>query len=269
MRGTKIESYVVLDSNVELMRHRHASALAPALLAAGLQTAAAEPPTLTLDLEAGAAWQRRNDARIENEPPNTRFSLADLTGSGPYPAGRAALTWQFAEKHALRVLIAPLGLEETGRFEEPVVFRGRTFDPGEPTEATYRFDSYRVTWLYTLRDTEAWTWRAGAALKIRDAEIALRQDGETTRKTNTGVVPLLALQGAWRFAPRWSALLDFEGAAAPQGRAIDLALELSRAIDEHWSVAGGYRLLDGGADNDELLTFARFDYAVLSVQYRW
>lgn len=233
--------------------------------------AAAQPPSSawSLELEGGAAWQRRNDARIENEPPNTRFSLADLTGSGPYPAGRLALTWQPSAKHGVRVLVAPLGLEETGRFDAPVVFRGRSFAADVPTQATYRFDSYRLTYLYTLRDGEQWHWRVGAALKVRDAEIALRQDGATTRKTNTGVVPLLALHGAWRFAPQWRALLDFEGAAAPQGRAIDLALKLSYDLGDRWSVAGGYRLLDGGADNDELLTFARFDYAVLSLQYRW
>jgi len=43
---------------------------------------------------------------------------------------------------------------------------------------------------------------------------------------NTGVVPLLALEGQWRFAPGWCGLLDFEGLAAPQGRAIDAALKI-------------------------------------------
>jgi hypothetical protein len=48
-------------------------------------------------------------------------------------------------------------------------------------------------------------------------------------RKNTGVVPLLALEGQWRFAPGWYGLLDFEGLAAPQGRAIDVALKLGRA----------------------------------------
>jgi hypothetical protein len=57
--------------------------------------------------------------------------------------------------------------------------------------------------------------------------------------------------------------------ATGQGRAFDVALKLQRNLGDHWSLAGGYRLLDGGADNDELYTFARFNYAVLSLQYRW
>jgi hypothetical protein len=57
--------------------------------------------------------------------------------------------------------------------------------------------------------------------------------------------------------------------AAGQGRAFDVALKLQRNLEDHWSLAGGYRLLDGGAEKDELYTFARFNYAVLSLQYRW
>ena len=53
------------------------------------------------------------------------------------------------------------------------------------------------------------------------------------------------------------------------GRAFDIALKLQRKLGDHWSLAGAYRLLDGGADNEALYTFARFDYAVLSLQYRW
>ena len=86
---------------------------------------------------------------------------------------------------------------------------------------------------------------------------------------NTGVVPLLALEGEWRFAPGWSGLLDFEGLAAPQGRAIDAALKLAYDATPNITVAGGYRILDGGADNDDLYTFARFDSAVLGLTWRF
>ena len=82
-------------------------------------------------------------------------------------------------------------------------------------------------------------------------------------------MPLLALEGVWRFAPRWSGLLDFEGLAAPQGRAIDTALKVVYDLTPRISLAGGYRILDGGADNDELYTFARFDQAVLSLTWRF
>ena len=62
-------------------------------------------------------------------------------------------------------------------------------------------------------------------------------------------------------------LPDFEGLAAPQGRAIDVALKLGYDVTPNISVAGGYRILDGGADNDDLYTFARFDSAVLGLTW--
>jgi hypothetical protein len=118
-------------------------------------------------------------------------------------------------------------------------------------------------------ERERWSWSGGATLNIRDAEIRLQQGTLTRVEENTGVVPLLALEGQWRFAPGWHALLDFEGLAAPQGRAIDAALKLGYDVTPNITIAGGYRILDGGADNDDLYTFARFDSAVLGLTWRF
>jgi hypothetical protein len=223
-------------------------------------------PAITLEL--GAAWQLRNTAQVSNEPPNTRFSIEKLTGDGPYPAGRLVFDWPIAEKHRLRFIYAPLEVDESGTTTEPIVFRGTTFAPG-PITVTYRFDSYRASYRYVFHDSERWTWSAGATLNVRDAEIRLKQGALSRAKTNTGLVPLLALEGVWRFAPRWSGLLDFEGLAAPQGRAIDTALKVVYDVSPRISLAGGYRILDGGADNDELYTFARFDQAVLALTWKF
>jgi len=225
-----------------------------------------EAPALTV--EVGAAWQLRNTAQVSNEPPNTRFSIEKLTGDGPYPAGRLVFDWPLAEKHRLRFIYAPLEVDEAGTTTEPIVFRGTTFDPG-PINVTYRFDSYRASYRYVFHDSERWTWSAGATLNVRDAEIRLKQGSLARAKTNTGLVPLLALEGVWRFAPRWSGLLDFEGLAAPQGRAIDTALKVVYDLTPRISLAGGYRILDGGADNDDLYTFARFDSALLGLTWSW
>lgn len=243
-----------------------------AALAALVPTAApaAErvPPSPALTVELGAAWQLRNTVQISNEPPNTRFKIDDLTGDGPFPAGRVVLDWPLNEKHRLRFLIAPLAIDETGTASQSIVFQDATFTPG-PIEVEYRFDSYRASYRYVFYERERWTWSGGGTLNIRDAEIRLKQGALTRVKKNTGVVPLLALEGQWRFAPNWYGLLDFEGLAAPQGRAIDAALKLGCDVTPNITVAGGYRILDGGADNDELYTFARFDSAVLGLTWRF
>jgi hypothetical protein len=226
----------------------------------------APKPSLTLEL--GATWQLRNTVQIPNEPPNTRFQLDALTGEGPYPAGRVMLDWPLGDKHHLRFIIAPLRVEETGTTSEPIVFQDTTFAAGE-VRATYRFDSYRATYRYVFHDSANWTWSGGATLNIRDAEIGLQQGDLRRTKSNTGLVPLLALYGEWRFAPGWSGVLDFEGLGASQGRAIDAALKVGYDVTPSVNLSAGYRFLDGGADNDELYTFARFDSAVMSVAWRF
>ena len=225
-------------------------------------------PKPSLTLELGATWQLRNTVQIPNELPNTRFGLDDLTGEGPYPAGRVMLDWPLGDRHHLRFIIAPLGIEETGTSGEPIVFQDTTFGAGE-IRATYRFDSYRATYRYVFHDSANWTWSGGATLNVRDAEIRLQQGDLRRTKSNTGLVPLLALYGEWRFAPGWSGVFDFEGLGAPQGRAIDAALKVGYDVTPTVSLSAGYRFLDGGADNDELYTFARFDSAVMSVTWRF
>jgi hypothetical protein len=46
----------------------------------------------TVDAEAGAVWQSRNDVQIPGTT-GTRFDLTDVTGSGPWPAGRLTFDW--------------------------------------------------------------------------------------------------------------------------------------------------------------------------------
>jgi hypothetical protein len=226
------------------------------------------PRSPALTVELAAAWQLRTTAQVSNEPPNTRFKIDDLTGDGPFPAGRVVLDWPLSERHRLRFLIAPLEIDETGTASQPIVFQDTAFVPG-PITVKYRFDSYRASYRYVFYDDERWTLSGGATLNIRDAEIRLQQGTLKRVEKNTGVVPLLAFEGQWRFAPGWFGVLDFEGLAAPQGRAIDAALKLGYDITPSITVTGGYRFLDGGADNDDLYTFARFDSAVLGLTWRF
>ena len=243
-----------------------AAALFVFALAPATPAVAADREAPSLAFEAVSAWQRRNDVQIPNEPPNTRFALDDVTGNGPFYGGRVALDWPLSERQRLRFLVAPLRVDEDGALPAPVVFQDTPFAAG-PASAKYRFDSYRVSWRYRFHDGAEWTWDVGATLNVRDAEVRLTQGSVSRRRTDTGFVPLLALEGQWRFAPRWRGVFDFEGLAAPQGRAFDVALKLDYAVTPRLSVNAGYRLLDGGADNDDLYTFARFDQAVVGVTW--
>lgn len=231
--------------------------------------AADVPARWLLELELGPAWQSRNDVQIPNNESGSRYSLEELVGSGPWFTGRLYATWNINRRHGLRLLLAPLSYTESGVFDDPVRFAGAEYRPGEPVEATYRFNSWRITWRYQLKDGERWRLWLGATAKVRDAEIALRQGDTSSRDTDVGFVPLFYLGTELRLAERWQLIFDLDALAGGPGRAVDLALKLGYDISPSWSVTAGYRTVEGGADTDDVYSFAWLHYAVASAIYRF
>jgi hypothetical protein len=227
--------------------------------------ARSQAPSLIVELEGGPAWQSRNDVEIPNDGSATRFSLIDLLGNGHWPAGRIYVTWNVAERHGIRALLAPLSVTETGVAAEDIRFAGAMYSAGGETTATYTFNSYRLSYRYRLVDGERFTGWIGATAKIRDALVELEQNGTTSRKTDVGFVPLLHLAGDLQFAPRWHLSLDADALAGGPGRAIDAALKIGYDLGEEWSLSAGYRTVEGGADVTEVYNFTWLHYAVLSV----
>ncbi|HSG90506.1 MAG TPA: hypothetical protein VLA56_14920 [Pseudomonadales bacterium] len=255
---------IATDSLVEDLTRRIALAL---VLCLPLAATAAEPG-FELEAQTGALWFSRNDVRIPGDG-GTRFDMLDLTGTGPDPFLRLEGTWQFAERHAVRLAWAPVRAEGRGQFDRPVDFDGATFAAGTDVRGDYQFDTWRLTYRWTFHESERWEWGVGATLLVRDARIALSQGATSASDSDLGLVPLLHVRGAWHLDDRYSVVLDIDGAAAPQGRAVDAALLLRRQWPSGWYLSGGYRTLEGGADNDEVYTFAWQHYAVLGAGYRF
>lgn len=233
----------------------------------GTENAATTP--LVAELEAGPVWQTRNDVRIPNDRSASRFSLIDLQGNGPWRTGRLYVTWSINDRHSLRALAAPLSFSEIGRPSSQIAFNGATFGVDTPTEATYKFNSYRLTYAYRIHDGPRWTWWFGLTAKIRDAKVELHQGNTSSTKTDLGFVPLLHARGLYRLSERWRLALDVDALAGGPGRAEDAALKLVRDFDDHWSVSAGYRMLEGGADVKKVYAFAWLHYAVASLSYRY
>ncbi|WP_111655752.1 hypothetical protein [Isoalcanivorax indicus] len=214
----------------------------------------------TLSLEGGAGWQARNNVQVPNDSSGDRFALDDITGSGPQPFFRAALARDITPQHGVRVVYAPLRVNERGTLNDTVQFAGTTFTPGA-VRARYQFDAHRVTYRYTLRHTARGRLQLGGTLLVRDAEIRLNQGSNQGRDTNVGLVPLVHAAGHYQLTPDWRLAFDADALAAPQGRALDLGLRAEyRLRDDLWLHAG-YRTLEGGADNDDVYTFAWFNFA--------
>tara|TARA_R110000823_G_scaffold47903_20_gene122047 strand:+ start:22323 stop:22736 length:414 start_codon:yes stop_codon:yes gene_type:complete len=136
-------------------------------------------------------------------------------------------------------------------------------------KAEYTFNSWRLGYRYHWFARKQWDFWVGGTLKIRDAEIKLTQGETTSSDDDLGLVPLLYLGGEYRFDNRWSLSADVDGLAGGSGRAIDLGVRLNYAVDEQWKVGLGYRTLEGGADTDDVYSFAWFNSLVLSADYRF
>lgn len=238
------------------------------LLMSVLTTGFARAGDLSLEAESGAVWFSKNDTRIPGDT-GTKIDLLDLTGTGLDAYVRVAATYAFNDKHTLRLTLAPIETEGTGTLEQETTFKDDVFDPGIPTKATYRFNTYRLTYRWTFHDSERWTWGVGAAALVRDAEIALEQGDKRQSRDDLGLVPLLHLYGEYTWTDDLDLILDVEGLGSPQGRAIDLALKARYAFDEHWYASAGYRTLEGGSDNDDVYTFAWLHFALVEVGYRF
>jgi len=223
-------------------------------------------PSFMFELEGGAIWQSRNDVQIPNDATGNRFSLVDVIGKGNWPAARIYATWNISETHGLRLLFAPLSVTETSELGEPVDFAGGSFISGIPTEATYKFNSWRLSYRYRFHAGVRWQWWIGFTAKIRDAKIRLDQGAEVAEKTDIGFVPLLHLAGTWHITSHWTAEFDIDALAGGPGRAEDASLKLRYHLNERWSIACGYRTVEGGADVEEVYNFAWLHYAIVTAR---
>ena len=166
------------------------------------------------EIESGPVWQSRNDVRIPNDT-GTEFSLRGIQGSGPFAAARIYFDYAFLPKHELRLLAAPLTLKGSGQLPGPTSFAGVTFSPGQSVDGIYQFNSYRLTYRYRIYEGDRWTWKVGVTGKIRDAKIELRQGGLSAVDDNVGFVPLLHLDGEYRWNQKWRLNLNMDGLGAP------------------------------------------------------
>lgn len=223
---------------------------------------------IEVEVEAGPVWQTKNDVRIPNNDTATRFSLVDLVGNGPVGSGRLYVTWNINDRHGVRVLAAPLTFEETGTPGGDISFAGTTFDGGVPVDATYRFNSWRVTYRYRIRDRERSRAWIGFTAKIRDAEIRIDQGSRSAKDTDVGFVPLLHLSGELDLGSRLLLRFDADALAGGPGRAIDAAIKVGYEVSDRAQFALGYRSLEGGANVDAVYNFAWLHFAVASVTVR-
>lgn len=233
-----------------------------AFLVGGPSIATAEEASV--EIETGMVFSGRNDARSPGDS-GTTLSLTDDLSTDPTPVFRLRAGVRLGDRHVLTALYAPLRLTARGSVDRDIRFEGAMLPAGSPILAVYRFDSYRLTYRYSFLRRDDLEVAAGLTGKIRSAETSLYGTMEG-RKTNVGFVPLANVHVEWQ--PRngpFGLLFDADALAAPQGRAADVLLAGTWAMRDDVQLRVGYRTLEGGADNDEVYSFAWLHYVVASV----
>lgn len=231
-----------------------------------LGAAPASAGTWSVDAETGIVNASRADVRIPSVG-GTGFNFTNDLETDSAPYFRAGVSRSVGERHSLRVELVPLTLKGEGTFDAPVSFNGITFAAGTPTTGHFRFNTWRLEYRYRMDDEGAFRWQLGGTLLVRDAEISVQQGPIESNDDNLGVVPLVGFGLQWNLHESLQAVIEGNALASPQGRAEDVFLGLRFAQGPRADINVGYRILEGGADNDDVYTFALFNH--LAVGARW
>lgn len=177
--------------------------------------------------------------------------------------------WDWNEKHGLRFVYAPFKYSEKINPSAPITFDKKTFSANNETTLRFKFNSYRLGYVYHWIQNTNWTVDVGGTLKIRDALISVEQPGTEEKFTDFGFVPLLYFKLAHRWSSLWSTVLTADGAGSLQGYAIDALLDVQYHLEDKYIFSIGYRILDGGADNDTVKTFSTIQYLSTGFSYNF
>ena len=221
-----------------------------------------------VNVQGAAVFTGYNDVRIPGDT-GTDVSFSAELDADTALAGRLETGYVRAGRDYFGLTVAPLRAASHGRVDRDVDFAGASFAAGTSLDGTFRFDSYRLTWRRRFALGERFDLWLGLTAKLRDAAITLEGGGQRATKTDTGFVPLINFAADRRFAPPWSLRIAGDALAAPQGRAEDVLIAFMREIGHATRLFAGYRILEGGADNDEVYTFSLFHYVVGGLETRF
>jgi hypothetical protein len=233
------------------------------LFLAGIQTVIAQ---MNINVESGMVTTGYNDIRIPGDE-GTLFSLNDDFNSESSVYFRLRGIYTFNPRHTISLLYAPLVVHSAGTTAKQINFSGTTFPSNTFVKASYKFNSYRATYRYDFIKNAKTEFGFGFTAKIRDAKIELQSPGLIGEKKNVGFVPILNFRWLWNCNDKLGLLLEGDALAAPQGRAEDVRIAAMYTISDNIGISAGYRILEGGADNDKVYSFALFHYLSVAFSY--
>ncbi len=200
-----------------------------------------------VDIESGATILGYSDVQIPKST-GTLISFSEELTTNPAWFIRGRLNYHINRRNSLSLLIVPLALRADGSVNRDIVFEGVTFPANSELNTVYKFNSYRLSYLYQWPLSGCLRLGLGITTKIRDAKISIEDASRFSEKTDLGFVPIIRFSGWWNFAGPLALQLEGDALAAPQGRAEDI------------SIKAGYRVLEGGSDVEAVYSFTWINY---------
>ena len=214
-----------------------------------------------LDAEGGLVFGTNyNNIRIPGAG-GTRIDVNDQLEISPRIFYRLRASYTIANRHTISALYAPLTVNYKGSFNQDVNFNNVIFRKNENVRVNYTFNSYRLTYRYDFIANEHWRIGAGLTGKIRDADVRYRNASDDQHFSNVGFVPLVNFYAGYKPNERWTAILEADALASKFGRAEDIFAGVSYNINPNLGIKLGYRVVEGGADNDRVYNFTWINYA--------
>lgn len=235
------------------------------LISTFLFSASAKSEAL-IDFETGVVFTGYNDVRIPGDE-GSKFSLKDNLIPEEAFFYRLRLDYTIASRHTISLLYAPLEIRSEGSLSRDILFQGTEFLANTELEGTYKFNSYRLTYRYDLVKNPGLEFGLGFTAKIRDARIGISSNELSSEKTNVGFVPIINFRLLWNINEKFGLLLYGDALASTQGRAEDVLLAATYNITDKLGIRSGYRILEGGADNDEVYNFSLINYVSFGISY--
>lgn len=204
-----------------------------------------------------------NDVRYPNAE-NTTSNLVNVPselGTATTFFYRLRASYTIAERHTISGLFAPLTFNSSGKFSKPIKFGKSTYQTSDITDVSYKFNSYRLTYRYRFLDREKIKVGVGLTGKIRDARIGFSTDSLSDETTDLGFVPLINFRLEVFPTEKLMFCLTGDALVGTQGRAEDIFAGLQYQLKEQISIKAGYRILEGGADIDQVYNFSIIHYA--------
>lgn len=216
----------------------------------------------SFDIETGLVMTGLNHVRIPGNT-GTFISFSGELDSDPKAYFRLNAGYRFGKRSEALLLFAPLRFNYTGSLQREVVFQGVSYPANAAINAGYKFNSYRATYRYYVLDRPDLEIGLGLTLKARDALISLESGSLQAERTDFGFVPLINFMIHWQPLQNFGLMLQGDALAAPSGRAEDVLAAITYQARDNLYLKAGYRILEGGADNNSVYTFSLFHYGAV------